>query len=48
MTFVALFCMPWEESAALAESLEGVEALWVFPDGEQRSTSGFAAYAQEP
>ena len=44
----ALFCMPWEESLRLAESLEGVEALWVFPDGEQRSTSGFAAYAQEP
>ena len=44
----ALFCMPWDESAALAESMEGVEALWVFPDGEQRSTGGFAAYAPEP
>ena len=43
----ALFCMPWEESVRLAESLEGVEALWIFPDGEQRSTSGFAAYAAE-
>ena len=44
----ALFCMPWEESVQLAESLEGVEALWIFPDGEQRSTSGFAACAAEP
>lgn len=43
----ALFCMPWEESVRLAESLEGVEALWIFPDGEQRSTSGFAAYEAE-
>ena len=44
----ALFCMPWEESVRLAESLEGVEALWIFPDGEQRSTSGFAVYQAEP
>ncbi len=43
----ALFCLPWEESAALAESLEGVEVLWIFPDGEQRSTSGFAALVEE-
>ena len=38
----ALFCMPWEESSALVESLNGVEVLWIFPDGEQRSSSGFA------
>ena len=37
----ALFCMPWDESLRLAESLEGVEALWIFPDGEQRMTPGF-------
>ena len=42
----ALFCMPWEESAALAEAL-GAEALWIFPDGEQRMTDGFAAFIHE-
>ncbi len=43
----ALFCIPFEESLRLAESLEGVEALWIFPDGEQRSTPGFADYIQK-
>ncbi len=38
----ALFCMPWEQSSAVVESLDGVEALWIFPDGEQRGSSGFA------
>lgn len=42
----ALFCLPWEESVELAESLEGVEALWIFPDGEQRETSGFSVYTE--
>ena len=42
----ALFCMPWEESAKLAESLEGVEVLWIFPDGEQRCTPGFEALVE--
>lgn len=42
----ALFCMPWEESAALAAEL-GVEALWIFPDGEQRMTDGFAAFIKQ-
>ena len=36
----ALYCMPYEESCALAESLEGVEVLWIMPDGEQRWTPG--------
>ena len=43
----ALFCMPWEESFEMAESLDGVEVLWIFPDGEQRSTAGLAAMLQE-
>ena len=38
----ALFCMPWEESRALADSLDGVEVLWILHDGEQRSTDGFS------
>ena len=43
----ALFCMPWEEGLKLAESLEGVEVLWILPDGEQRMSSGFAATIDE-
>ena len=43
----ALFCMPWEEGLALAEAIGGVEVLWIFPDGEQRSTPGFAALIEE-
>ena len=43
----ALFCMPWEEGLALAEEL-GVEALWIFPDGEQRSTPGFVDLIENP
>ena len=35
----ALFCMPYEDGAALAESL-GAEVLWIFPDGEIRYTPG--------
>ena len=36
----ALFCMPYEDSRVLVEELDGVEALWIFPDGEQRCTDG--------
>lgn len=36
----ALFCLPYEEGLKLVDSLEGVEALWIFPDGEQRWSSG--------
>ncbi len=42
-----LFCMPYEEASALVESLSGVEALWVLPDGSQRQSSGFSAYLAE-
>ena len=37
----ALFCMEYEESRSLVESLDGVEACWIFSDGEQRFSSGF-------
>jgi thiamine biosynthesis lipoprotein len=43
----ALFCMDFEDSLALAESLEGVEVCWIFPDGEQRYSSGFAEWITE-
>ena len=38
----ALFCMPYEEGKALVEGLEGVEVLWILPDGQQRFSSGFS------
>lgn len=43
----ALYCMPFEQSYALAERM-GVEALWIFPDGEQRMTPGLEALVSEP
>ena len=43
----ALFCMPYEDGLKLAETIGGVELLWIFPDGEQRSTPGFAALQEE-
>lgn len=36
----ALFCMSYEEGAELLSRLEGVEALWVLPDGQTRVTDG--------
>lgn len=38
-----LFCMPLSEGESLVESLDGVEALWVEPDGTLTYSSGFAA-----
>jgi len=36
----ALFLVPYEESLALVESIEGFEALWVMHGGEVRTTEG--------
>lgn len=36
----ALFCMPIEEGRALAESLDGVEVIWILPDGNIEFTAG--------
>lgn len=33
-----LFILPYDQSKRLAESLEGVEALWIMPDGTIRAT----------
>jgi thiamine biosynthesis lipoprotein len=40
----ALFNMDFEEGKSLAESIEGVEVIWVFPDGTTERTSGFSKY----
>lgn len=39
-----LFCMPLEQGQALVASLDGVEALWILPDGTQRISAGFEQY----
>lgn len=39
-----LFCMPLSQGQALVASLEGVEALWVLPDGTTAQSDGFSAY----
>ncbi len=38
----ALFCMSYEEGLALLSRMEGVEVLWICPDGEIRYTPGLA------
>jgi len=43
----ALFCMPLDEGLALVESLPDVEALWILPNGTQRTSSGFSAYLKK-
>ena len=43
----ALFCLPYEESRRIAESIDGVEVLWIFPDGEQRCTPGVEQITEE-
>lgn len=35
-----LFLLPYEKSRKLADELDGVEALWVFPDGSLEATEG--------
>jgi len=39
-----LFCMPISQGQALVASLDGVEALWVLPDGTQAQSNGFSVY----
>lgn len=38
-----LFLLPYDEASALAAGLDGVEALWVMPDGEVRTSEGMGA-----
>ena len=43
----ALFAMSYEDGAALVEKLDGVEVLWVTPDGTQYRTDGFSKFNPE-
>lgn len=40
----ALFLIPYAESLALAEQYDNLEAMWIMPDGEIRTTSGMQQY----
>ena len=42
----AAFLMPYEESRAFIEGLDGVEALWLFFDGSMEMTNGLVPYAR--
>ena len=37
----ALFCMPLDDGRALLDSLEGIEAFWILPDGSTVASEGF-------
>ena len=42
----AAFLMDYEESRAFIEGLDGVEAIWLFPDGTETMTDGIMAHAK--
>jgi len=46
MLSTAAYLMPYEESRAFVESLDGVEAIWLFPDGTKIMTDGAAKIAK--
>ncbi len=42
----ALFVLPYEEGRQVADSLDGVEVMWILPDGSIRCTDGMKDYAR--
>lgn len=42
----AVFNMNQKDGEALIESLDGVEAMWLYPDGTEAYSSGFQAYME--
>lgn len=43
----AVFLMPYEEGRKLVDSMDGVEAYWIFPDLSVKYTKGFEQIRQE-
>ncbi len=41
-----LFCMEFDEGLALVEGMEAVEAMWMFPDGSLKFSSGFESHCK--
>lgn len=41
-----VYLLPYEESRALVDSVEGLEAIWVFPNGTIEMSDGFKAMAK--
>ncbi len=42
----ALFVLPYEEGRAVVDNLDGVEVMWILPDGSVRATDGMKDYAR--
>lgn len=43
----AVYNMPFEQGLQFIESMQGVEALWLFPDGSVKYSDGFGKYIKE-
>lgn len=43
----AVFNMKQEDGQTLIESMDGVEAMWLYPDGTEKYSSGFQSYMEE-